>query len=101
MAYLSGLDRRGEFAVFKAIGVRTRMLVTGLMAQTLMVAVVAAAVAAVAAHLISPMFPIDVVLSSGAYLRLFAIAVPIGLAANAASIRQTASVDPALLFARC
>lgn len=100
MTYLSGLDRMMDFAVFKAIGVRSGRLLVGLVLQVLLLALTAALLAGAAAWLIAPAFPIGVNLSSGTYLGLFAGALGISLLVSLVSVRQATSVDPALAFGR-
>jgi putative ABC transport system permease protein len=100
MAYLSGLDRIVDFAVFKAIGVRTNRLLGGLVLEVVVLAFVAAAFAAVVARLLAPAFPVGVELSAGTYLVLLAVALGVSLLASLVSIRQAVRVDPALAFGR-
>jgi putative ABC transport system permease protein len=98
MVYLAGLDRRLDFAVFKAIGVPTRTLLAGLVLEALLLTLSAAALATLAAAAIAPTFPIELDVSARSYLQLFAIAVVVGLVASAVSVRQTTRIDPALAF---
>jgi len=46
-----------------------------------------------------PVFPLDVALTGAACMRLLAVALVIGIAASAASVRQAVRVDPAMAFA--
>lgn len=100
MVYLSGLDRMLDFAVFKAIGVRPRTLLRAMVLQVLLLALSSALIAAVAANVVAPLFPIDVVLEKTAYLALLAAALGVGLVASLISVRQVSRIDPALAFAR-
>lgn len=100
MTYLSGLDRLVDFAVFKAIGVRTSKLLTGLVLQVLLLAVVSAALATVLAIAIAPAIPIGVSLSAATFAGLLALAIVVGLAVSVVNVRQATAVDPALAFGR-
>jgi putative ABC transport system permease protein len=98
VVYLSALERMRDFAVFKAIGVPTRSVLSGLVLQAIAVAVLAAAFGAGLSRLLAPLFPMNVVVPGQAYPLLAVIAVGIGLLASAAAVRRAASVDPALAF---
>ena len=98
VVYLSALERLRDFAVFKAIGVRTRSILLGLALQALVIALLAAAVGVVLAQLLAPLFPMIVVVPTGAYLALPVIAIVIGLLASVAGLRRAVTVDPALAF---
>jgi putative ABC transport system permease protein len=98
VVYLSALERMRDFAVFKAIGVPTRSVLSGLVVQAMIVAVLAAALGAALSRLLAPLFPMDVIVSASAYLLLVVIAVGIGLLASAAAVRRAVTVDPALAF---
>jgi putative ABC transport system permease protein len=98
VVYLSALERRRDFAVFKAIGASTRGIMGGLTVQALIVALLAAALGVGLAQLLAPLFPMIVVVPAGAYLALPAVAIVIGLIASLAGLRRVAAVDPALAF---
>jgi putative ABC transport system permease protein len=98
VVYLSALERLRDFAVFKAIGTRTRSIMAGLALQALVVALLAAAVGVLLSLLMAPLFPMIVAVPAAAYLALPAIAIVIGLVASLAGLRRVAAVDPALAF---
>ena len=98
ICYLSGLDRMRDLAVFKAIGVTTRRLVSGVVVEGLLVSVLAAAVAVTLALLFVPVFPLAVEVTVASCLQLLVVALVIGLLASGASVRQAVRVDPALAF---
>jgi putative ABC transport system permease protein len=100
MTYLSGLDRLVDFAVFKAIGVRTGKLLTGLVLQVLLLALVSAGLASLLAVAIAPAIPIGVSLSATSFAALLGLAVAVGLAVSIVNVRQATAVDPALAFGR-
>jgi FtsX-like permease family protein/MacB-like protein len=100
MAYLSGLDRMLDFAVFKAIGVRNDRLLGGLVLEVLLLALIAAVVGGVVARVMAPAFPIGVHFTVGTYLGLLGLALGVSLLVSLVSIRQAVRVDPALAFGR-
>jgi putative ABC transport system permease protein len=98
IVYLSALERVRDFAVFKAIGARTRSILAGLALRAVVVALLAAALGVVLSQLLAPLFPMIVVVPMSAYVALPAIAILIGLLASAAGLRRVVAVDPALAF---
>jgi putative ABC transport system permease protein len=98
MVYLSALERLRDFAVFKAIGVPTRSILSGLALQAVIVALLAAVLGAILAQLLAPLFPMTVVVPASAYILLPLVAIVIGLLASLAGLRRAVSVDPALAF---
>jgi putative ABC transport system permease protein len=99
VCYLSGLDRSRDLAVFKAVGVTTARLVASVLVEGVLMSLAAAAVAFALSSAFLPVFPLDTALTGAACLRLLAVALVIGLAASAASVRQAVRVDPATAFA--
>jgi putative ABC transport system permease protein len=87
-----------DFAVFKAIGVPTRSVMAGLALQAVIVALLAAGFGVILAQLLSPLFPMTVVVPLRAYVALPMVAVAIGLLASIAGLRRAVAVDPALAF---
>lgn len=98
VVYLSALERRRDFAVFKAIGTSSRAILAGLSLQALVVALVAALVGVLLAQVLAPLFPMIVAVPAGAYLALPVLAIVIGLLASLAGLRRVVAVDPALAF---
>lgn len=98
VVYLSALERLRDFAVFKAIGVPTRSVMAGLALQAVIVALLAALVGAGLSLLLGPLFPMQVIIPTQAFVALPVVAVVIGLIASAAGLRRAVSVDPALAF---
>ncbi|HEX2214721.1 MAG TPA: ABC transporter permease, partial [Mycobacterium sp.] len=96
--YLSALERLRDFAVFKAIGVPTRSVMAGLALQAIIVALLAALVGAGLSLLLGPLFPMQVIVPTQAFVALPVVAVVIGLIASAAGLRRAVAVDPALAF---
>ena len=98
VVYLSALERVRDFAVFKAIGTRTRSIMAGLALQALVVALLAAALGVLLAQLLGPLFPMIVAVPDGAYALLPAVATVTALLASLAGLRRVAAIDPALAF---
>ena len=98
LIYLSALERTRDFAVFKALGVATHSVLTGLMLQAVLVAVVSAVLGGLLAVLLGPLFPMLVVVTTSTFLSLVATAVFIGLLASLAGVWRAVAVDPALAF---
>jgi putative ABC transport system permease protein len=96
--YLSALERLRDFAVFKAIGVPTRNVAAGLAMQAIVVALLAALVGAVLSMALGPLFPMQVIVPTAAYVALPVVAILIGLIASASGLHRAVSVDPALAF---
>ena len=98
VVYLSALERTRDFAVFKAIGVPTRSIMSGLALQAVVVTLFAAATGLILSKFLAPLFPMIVEVPLIAYLALPVVAVVIGLLASVAGLRRAVRVDPALAF---
>jgi putative ABC transport system permease protein len=98
VVYLSALERLRDFAVFKAIGVPTRSILAGLTLQAVVVALLSAVLGIILSQLLAPLFPMNVVVPTRAYMALPAIAIVIGLLASIAGLKRAVAVDPALAF---
>ena len=99
LAYLSGLDRRRDLAVFKAVGVSTRTLLAGLVLQGMVVTTASALLAIGLAWALAPAFPVAITLGVSDALRLLGVALLVGVTASAASVRGAVRVDPVEAFA--
>src|SRR5262245_24261547 len=97
--YLSALERVAEFAVLKAIGVRSRTLLGGLTLQTLVTALAAAALAIGVEAAVAPASALSVEVPGLDYLLLPLLAAAAGLVASVVAFRKAVSIDPALAFA--
>ena len=98
VVYLSVLERIRDFAVFKAVGTKTRSIMGGLALQAMIVALIAAAVGAALSFVLAPNFPLPVEIPASALWMLPVIAIAVGLAASLAGLRHAVTVDPALAF---
>ncbi len=99
LAYLSGLDRFRDFAVFKAMGATTRRLLLGVALQGAVVGLVASAAAVSLAFALAPVFPVDISLTMVQAMRLLGLALLVGVVASVLSVRGPVGVDPARAFA--
>jgi putative ABC transport system permease protein len=98
MVYLSAIERTRDFAVFKATGATDRSLLGGLLVQALVLCVASAAVAAVIARLLVPVFPFAVEIPMAIYLRLAVVVLTVGALASLGGVRRTVKVEPAQAF---
>ncbi len=80
VVYLSVLERIRDFAVFKAVGTKSRSIMGGLALQAVIVALIAAVVGAVLSFLLAPRFPLPVEIPTSALWMLPVIAILVGLA---------------------
>jgi putative ABC transport system permease protein len=94
--YLSALERTRDFAVFKATGTSSLVVLVDLATQAMLVALASAIVATGLAKLLAPLFPIPVVIPSSSLLSLPLLAVTVGLVASVAGLRRAVTVDPAI-----
>ncbi|MBV9353159.1 MAG: glutamine ABC transporter permease, partial [Mycobacterium sp.] len=92
VVYLSALERLRDFAVFKAIGVPNRSILTGLAMQAVILALLAAVVGVILSQLLAPIFPMTVVVPALAYAALPVVAIVVGLLASIAGVRRAVAV---------
>jgi putative ABC transport system permease protein len=96
--YLSALERRGDFAVLKAVGAPGWHLFLGLVMQALTLALGAAAIGVVVEAVVAPTAAMTVRVSGGDYAAVPIVAVVVGIIASIFPARRAATVDPALAF---
>jgi putative ABC transport system permease protein len=99
IVYLSVLERVGDFAVLKAIGVSGRSLMGGLLLQAVLLSLLSALLAVGLEKAIAPAVAMSVEVSTETYLTLPLVAVVVGALASFLGLRRAISVDPALAFA--
>lgn len=99
VVYTSALERARDFAVFKATGMSSAYVLGGLAVQAVILSVASALLAIGVARLLTPFFPMWVLLSVDSYPFLFGEAVVVGLVASLFGARRAVSADPALAFA--
>ena len=97
--YLAALERQRDFAVMKAMGSSTWSLLAGLLAQSVLIALVAAILASGLQILLVPFFPLPVVVPRTTFLTLPLLAVGVAVVASLGALRQAVKVEPALAFA--
>jgi putative ABC transport system permease protein len=99
IVYLSALERIGDFAVLKAIGVSVRDLVTGLLIQAILLSLLSALLAIGLQAAIAPAVAMSVEIPLVTFLTMPLVAVLVGALASFLGLRRALSVDPALAFA--
>lgn len=98
IVYLSALERTSDFAVMKAIGVSTGSLVRGLLGQTIVLALVAVAIAILLELALEPLSAMAPEVPLRGYVELTLAAVVAGVVASLFALRRATRVDPALAF---
>lgn len=96
--YLTALERERDYAVLKAVGASGRSLGAGLAVQAVVVAILAAAIGAIAAKLIEPVFPLPVRIPGSALITVPTVAVVVGVASAMVGVRRVNRTDPAEAF---
>ncbi len=98
IVYLSAVERTRDFAVFKATGAPTRIIVGGLMIQAVLVALTAAVLSLAVARLVALGMPVPAGVSIAGFAQLVVISVVIGVLSSLAGVRSALHTDPALAF---
>jgi putative ABC transport system permease protein len=98
IVYLSALERLRDFAVFKATGAPTRIVVGGLVVQAMLVSFVSAVLAIGVARLVSLSLPFPAEFTVTGIVQLLAVALVVGVLASFAGLRRALGTDPALAF---
>lgn len=96
--YMSALERVRDFAVLKAVGAPSRVLVVGLVAEAMIACAAAAGLAIIVAGLLRPTLPLPVTFTTATYEALPVVAVAVGVIASLAGIRRAVRTDPAAAF---
>jgi putative ABC transport system permease protein len=96
--YMSALERVRDFAVLKAMGGSTRVLVISLAVEATVACLVAAGLAVAFARLLQSTIPLPITITSGAYAALPLVAVLVGVVASVFGVRRAVRTDPALAF---
>jgi putative ABC transport system permease protein len=98
VVYLSALDRVRDFAVFKAMGASDRAVLSGLLAQSVLLCALAYLVGVGLSRVLGPVMPMAAEISGSAYGQLALVAGLVAVVASLAAVRRALSVDPALAF---
>ena len=96
--YLSALERLRDFAVFKAIGLSSGWVLGSLVAQAVVLALVATALGMLLTIPLRPRFPLPSEIPTSALIWLPVTAVVVAALASLAGVRRAVTVDPALAF---
>jgi putative ABC transport system permease protein len=96
--YLSALERLRDFAVFKAIGLSSRWVLGSLVAQAVVLTLIATALAVLLVIPLRPRFPLPSEIPASALIWLPVTAVVVAALASLAGVRRALAVDPALAF---
>jgi putative ABC transport system permease protein len=96
--YVSALERTRDFAVIKATGGSNNQLMVTLALQAVVISLGAAAVAALLANLLAPLFPIVLAIPIWSVFLLPVLAIVLGLLASIAGLRRAVAVEPAMAF---
>jgi putative ABC transport system permease protein len=98
MLYVAALERKQDFAVLKALGSSSRALFASLVLESVVVTLLAAAVAEVLVNLlvVTVQQPLDITPGARAVLPL--IAVVVGVVASVSALRRVTGADPAAAF---
>jgi len=98
IVYLSATERARDFAVFKATGAPNRVIVGGLMLQSVVVALVAALLALGVSRLVRLGMPLPSDMAAAGFLQLLAVSIVVGVLASLAAVRRALTTDPAVAF---
>lgn len=98
IVYLSAIERMRDFAVLKATGAPTRIIVGGLMLQAVIVSLVAAFLAIGVSKLVGLGLPFPSELGGNGILQLVIISIVVGVLASLAGVRRALTTDPAVAF---
>lgn len=96
--YISALERTRDFAVLKAVGGRTKDLGTSLLAQGVLMTLIAVGLAGILQAFIAPSFPLKVRVPTSAWLTIGIGAAVASLVAGAAGVWRVKSTSPAEAF---
>lgn len=98
MLYVVALERRQDFAILKALGSSSRALFLSLLFESVVVTLVATAVAELVVMGIVPLFSQPVDLTLGARALLPVVALGVGIVASFSALRRVTGADPAAAF---
>lgn len=96
--YITALERTRDFAVLKAVGGRTADLGTSLLAQGVIMTLIAVGLAGILQAFLAPSFPLKVLVPQRAWLTIGGGAAVAALVAGAAGVWRVKSTSPAEAF---
>lgn len=98
LLYVSALQRTRDFAVLKALGSSSMMLLGSLVLQSVIVTMIAAAFAAIICNFMGGIFSQPVDIPASAFATLPLIAVIVGVVSSLVALRRATGADPAAAF---
>ena len=98
IVYLSVLERTGDFAALKAMGVSTPSLLAGLVLQAVLMSLLSALLAVGLEEAAAPAIAMSVEVSAMTFATLPIVAVAVGAAASLVGLRRAIGIEPALAF---
>lgn len=96
--YLTAIERTRDFAVLRATGSAKRTIVGGLMAQSLLLAIVAALLSVPLALVLRLGMPMPATLSIDSLVKIVVVGIVVGVLASLAAVRRAVTIDPAIAF---
>jgi putative ABC transport system permease protein len=96
--FLAALERVRDFAVLGAVGAPRREIVGSLVLEAIVLSFLSAALAIPLAFVVSLGLPFPAEITALAMLKLFGVALVVGLLASLAGVRRALTTDPALAF---
>jgi putative ABC transport system permease protein len=98
ITYLSVVEQTRSFAILRATGAPSRIIVGSLLVQSMVVSLVAALVAVPLAYLLTLAMPARAEITGGSIAQLVVVGLVVGALASFAAARRALTVDPALAF---
>ncbi len=98
VVYLTVLERTRDIAVFKATGVSNRSIGAGICLQAIIISVLASLLGVALSLVLSPLFPMEVVIATDSMVLLPLLAIAVGTVAGLFGVRRTGKVAPATAF---
>ncbi len=98
IVYLTAIERSRDFAVLQATGSPKRLIVGGLVIQSLIVSLIAAVLAVPLALLLRKGMPLPATISGGSVVRIVIVGIVVGTLASLAAVRRAVTTDPAIAF---
>lgn len=98
ITYLTTLERTPDLAVLRATGSTTSFMAGGLAVQALLLSLTSAILSVGLTAVITPLFPIPLLVRGPTYAWLFGLSIVVGLVASMAGVWRAVRVDPALAF---
>jgi putative ABC transport system permease protein len=98
LLYVSALQRRQDFAVFKALGSSSSLLFASLALQSVVVTLAAAVFGAIVCNFMHGLFAQPVAIPASAFVTLPLVAIAVGLLASLVALRTATRADPASAF---